>query len=277
MFELPDAKRVRREDLYDSVSDREDAAGPEHEEAAVEDAELRAKLNARLSSLLSANLKIPPTGGDGDVSMADAGAEARQATTNGGDDERQEAEEAEFDFRLFSTSAPSQKVVLAAKEEEAATGGDVPFARRPISHYIRGELSAEEKEQFQLSAVSAQDVFAAASQRAWGFEVPWRVTKITVFAKKPGQPVVGTAVSAEDKKKKKTRPGKKTRIVLRIREKAKKEEMEKKKAEQKKKQNQAISKEEHLKEKKKRLNREKKLKRRQKEKEKKAASGGGGG
>ncbi|KAK4228213.1 hypothetical protein QBC38DRAFT_415066 [Podospora fimiseda] len=259
MFELPDAKRVRREDLYDD-SDRD--ATPE---AAEKDIELRQKLNERLSSLLAIDLNVSSTTkqeDDDDVAPP----------------ENDEKEEAEFDFRLFSTSTPSQKVVIKTKEEEGlgSTGGEVPFARRPISHYIRGELTKEEKEKFRLAAISAQDVFAMASQRAWGFEAPWRVTKITVVGKKGvgQQPVFGTAV---EEKKKKTRPGKNKRIVLRIKEKKLKEEMERKKAEMEKKQSQLMSKEEHLREKKKRLNREKKLKRRQKEKEKKAAAGGGGG
>ncbi|KAK3994777.1 hypothetical protein QBC44DRAFT_391015 [Cladorrhinum sp. PSN332] len=259
MFELPDAKRVRREDLYDSDrSDRERDASPELE--GENDAELREKLNAKLSSLLAINLS--PAGGD-EVSAADR---------DGG------AEEAEFDFRLFSTSAPSQKVVIGTREEEAIPGEHVPFARRPMSHYIRGELTAQEKEQFRLAAVSAEDVFNAASQRAWGYEVPWRVTRITVVGHKgqQHQPVFGTAVEAEGKRKK-TRPGKKTRIVLRTREKAKREEMEKRKAEVEKRQNQLMSKEEHMREKKKRLNRERKLKRKMKEKEKKGVVGGGGG
>jgi len=269
---------VRREDLYDSGSDPGDAFEPGETE---EEAELRAKLNARLSSLISLNLITPPAGGDEGVSMT--GTESPQVAKKDEQEESEaptqtqaEAEEAEFAFRLFSTSAPSQTVVLASKDQEVALGEDVPFARRPISHYIRGELSAQEKEQFRLAAISAQDVLAAASQRAWGLEVPWRVTKITVVAKKGAQPVVGPAAEAADKRKK-TRPGKKRRIVLRKRDKKKQEEMGTRKAQPERKQSQMMSKEAHLREKKKRLNRERKLKRRQKEKEKKAAAGGGGG
>lgn len=270
---------MRREDLYDSGSDRGGAFEPGETE---EDAELRAELNARLSSLISLNLITPPAGGDEGVFVVDtepppvAKKDEQEESDKAPTQTQAEAEEAEFAFRLFSTSAPSQTVVLASKDQDVASGEDVAFARRPISHYVRGELSAQEKEQFQLAAISAQDVLAAASQRAWGLEVPWRVTKITVAAKKGAQPVVGPAVEAPDKRKK-TRPGKKRRIVLRIRDKKKQEEMGKKKAQLEKRQSQMMSKEEHMREKRKRLNRERKLKRRQKEKEKKAAAGIEGG
>jgi hypothetical protein len=159
-----------------------------------------------------------------------------------------------------------------------AAEGDVPFSgpalsQRALSHYIRGELAPHEREQFQRAAVTAQDVVSWAGQRAWGLEVPWRVTQIRVVVKGTGQQQQqqqqGVAVAGAEKKKTK-RLGKKSRIVLRKRDKARKEAedaLEKLKS----------SKEEHLKEKKKRLNREKKLKRRLKEKEKKLAAKGEAG
>lgn len=189
--------------------------------------------------------------------------------------EEEEAAAEEFEFRLFSTSAP-QKIVLPSKEEEEGAGETV-IADRPISYYIRGELTAEQQEQFRQAAVTAQDIMEWAKQRAWGLEVPWRVKKIvvTVKGKKAEGVAEATAQHGKDQgqaeveggKKKKKRLGKKGRIAFRIKEKARKEKEE---AEMK----QKMTKEEHLKEKKKRLNREKKLKRRQKEKEKKMAAGG---
>lgn len=156
--------------------------------------------------------------------------------------------------------------MLAPEEDEAPFSGPA-LSQRPISYYIRGELSLHETEQFQRAAVTGQDVLAWAGQRAWGLEMPWRVTKITVTVKGK-ESADGQQQSVTGTKKK--RPGKKSRIVLRKRDKAKKEAaaaLEKQK----------MSKEEHLKEKKKRLNREKKLKRRQKEKEKKLAQKGAAG
>jgi len=178
--------------------------------------------------------------------------------------------EAEFEFRLFSSSTAAPKVVLASEEEEKPYTGPA-ISQRHVSHYIRGELSPHEREQFARAAVTGQDVLAWAGQRAWGLEVPWRVTKISLVVNGKGladgqQRVAGV----EEGKTKKKRLGKKGRIVLRKREKVKKEAAAA--AERQK-----ITKEEHLKEKKQRLNRERKLKRRQKEREKKAAARGAGG
>lgn len=328
MFEVPDAKRVRRDELFGSGAS-ERASSPDTADEA--EAEAKAQLlNAKLSSLLS--LKFEFDGGVAEDDKATSAAKQpikaqtkqpevtkkeektqkkkektkqtgqKDESTSSDDDEsdsdedtpmqdqlpqEQEEEEApEFEFRLFSTSAPS-KIVLPSKEEEEGAGETV-IADRPLSYYIRGELTPEQQEQFQAAAVTSQDIYSWAKQRAWGLEVPWRVKKIIVSVKGKGaegaealygQPIVtGTEVQQQQQetaggeqqqeKKKKKRLGKKGRIAFRIKEKARKEKEE---AEQKEK----MTKEEHLKEKKKRLNREKKLKRRQKEKEKKMAGKAG--
>ncbi|KAK4193151.1 hypothetical protein QBC35DRAFT_165784 [Podospora australis] len=255
MFELPDAKRVRREEVFtsDHESDSEITPG-------VADESTRAKLNERLSSLLSLNINLPPPVQE-DTPMGDAEVNEKE-------------EEEEFAFRLFSTSTPSAAVVLVKKEEEIPSDGrEIPFKPRPLDYYIRPELSPEQKAQFEYSAVTAEDVKTIAQQRAWGLEVPWRVTKISVVTSTP-KPGSGEVRADGEGKKKKTRPGKKKRIVLRIEAKKKKEEEEKRR--QKKEQKKAAlatdaEKEEALKAKKARLNRERKLKRRQKAREEKAA------
>lgn len=180
--------------------------------------------------------------------------------------------EPEFEFRLFSSAAP-QKIVLApadgtGKIDENSGGIVEP---RPLSYYIRGELSPEQREQFAAAAVTAADILQGAKQRAWGLELPWRVTKTTVGPSSSGnQKGGGNQAGGSDGiaggKKSKGKLGKKARIATRTKQKALLE-LEKQK----------MTKEEHLKEKRKRLNREKKLKRRQKEKEKKAAAAGGVG
>lgn len=115
--------------------------------------------------------------------------------------------------------------------------------------------------------MSAEYVLADAKRRRWGLEKPWRVIHINPNSNSalprtmPGSSK--EAGSAEEKKTKRTRPGKKHRIKLRVREKAAREHEETTKK-------LVLDKEQHLQEKKKRLNRERKLKRRQKEREKKA-------
>ncbi|KAJ4306396.1 hypothetical protein N0V88_001196 [Collariella sp. IMI 366227] len=257
MFEIPDAKRVRREELYDSSSDR---SSPERETE--DDAALREKLNARLSNLLSlefSTITAPPQPVE-QTSTQDA----QPANV----DEIADEEE-EFAFRLFSTSE-IQKVVLVSEDDAKFEGPAI--SQRPISHYIRRELTPAEREQFRIATVTGQDILAWARQRAWGLEVPWRVTKLTVVGK-AGKGAAASETQLEgsvEGKKKKKRLGKKSRIMMRKREKVRKEAEA---VEEKKK----MSKEEHLKEKKKRLNREKKLKRRAKEKEKKMAGKGEAG
>ncbi|KAK4203909.1 hypothetical protein QBC40DRAFT_274128 [Triangularia verruculosa] len=253
MFEVPGAKRVRREDLYSS-SDEEDV---QDNGASPQDADI---LRQKLSSLLAIDLAAPPpqNATEVDVSMVDADQEPAKLPS----ENEANQEEEEFVFRLFS-SAPVQTVVLAPKDDEViASAEDVPFKERPISYYIQQPLSPEEQEKIRHSALSGQDVLALSKQRAWGLEVPWRVTKIEIVSNKKPVKSTGGGKVVEEEDKKKKRPGKKTRIKLRIREQKRKEEEGKK-----------LTKEEHLKEKKKRLNREKKLKRRQKEKAKKAVNG----
>ncbi|KAK3903757.1 hypothetical protein C8A05DRAFT_32496 [Staphylotrichum tortipilum] len=259
MFDLPDAKRVRREDLYSSP-DRD--SSPEVEDS-VAATELRAKLNARLSSLFALDAQPAPT--------------TDEPESQDQEQDQDQDEPAEFAFRLFSTPAETttaaaevQKVVLAPDDEAEMPYTGPALSQRPLSSYIRGPLSPREQEQFFQAAVTGADVHAWAGWRAWGLEVPWRVTKISVVLGKGQQAKPGVVgVGGVVEKKKGKRPGKKSRIVLRKREKAKKEAVE---AAGK----QKVSKEEHLKEKKKRLNRERKLKRRQKEREKKATAKGEG-
>ncbi|KAK0614109.1 hypothetical protein B0T14DRAFT_570083 [Immersiella caudata] len=249
MFEVPDAKRVRREDLFDSSSERGSSPDEENEIAA---ARLRTKLNAQLSNLLAVNV--------------DAGRQGDEDVTMGEDGGDEQPPEEEFEFRLFSTSGPSQKIVLSTEGKHEGPA----LSQRPTSFYVRGELTPEELERFKSAAVNGADVIAEARKRAWGLEVPWRVTEIVVSTGRKQHRTSAQAATASGTKAtegepgKRKRPGKKQRIKLRKEEKSKKEDEKKK-----------MTKEEHLKEKKKRLNREKKIKRRQKEKEKKAAMKGG--
>lgn len=269
---------MRRDELYGSSSD----GGDDQSEDGVADAEERARLNEQLSSLLGLDLSAAepapaPEQGPGAADSHDEqheGAEAQEERNH----------EEEFEFRLFSTSAGTSapaKVVLSASDDEDAARGDGAFVRpsRPDSYYLAGEATSEQQERYRWAAVTAHDVAAVASKRAWGLERPWRVVKISLSSKKSpnrtaGVPAGTTATSqdAEDGPKRK-RPGKKRRIAVRTKARAETERREAEKARREAEEKQRVSKEEHLLEKKKRLNREKKLKRRAKEKEKKLAAG----
>ncbi|KAI1651694.1 uncharacterized protein F4817DRAFT_323317 [Daldinia loculata] len=257
MFDIPDAKRIRREELYDSASDEEALQDDQW------DSTLREKLNAQFSGLLDLSFAA-----DGDT-RAQQVPESQVGNANenpkDGDDVEEPQEEA-FTFRLFRDEEPLRRVILEPQNAGAEKSGDGAFvvAKRPISYYLAGELSPEAANRFRMAAVSADYLFQDAKRRRWGLEKPWKVTTITITTNnKISAPdsSVGKNATA-DVEKKKRRPGKKRRIILRTREKAKKEQEEAAKL-------QTVEKEEHLKDKKKRLNRQKKLKRRAKEREKK--------
>ncbi|OIW29894.1 hypothetical protein CONLIGDRAFT_680699 [Coniochaeta ligniaria NRRL 30616] len=259
MFDVPDAKRVRRDELYSSESEGDAVA---HRQ---EDAATRAKLNERLARMYSLDVVGPgaPGAGDSDEELPDAPAD--------GDDQ----EEPAFEFRLFSTAGSAPKVVVNDEDD----GDGAILSSRPKSFHLKEDFTPEELERFRQVAVEYTDIVQGAQQRAWGLEVPWRVTKITV---KPG-PGTSSTVQKGGKSKttteepdKRKRPGKKRRIAFRIKENERIQKEEERKAKEEAAAKHRLTKEEHLKEKKKRLNREKKLKRRQKEKEKKMAGKSGG-
>ncbi|KAI0977157.1 hypothetical protein F4678DRAFT_412040 [Xylaria arbuscula] len=261
MFSLPEVKRVRREDLDDSASDpaSSDEGGPHDLQA---DPALRARLHAQLSSILNLSFAAAPAAQEHQADSANA-----QPASNAQQDGVNPQEDGAFAFRLFRDEAPTHTVVLTSNEDKAAQGnGGFVVPSRPRTHYIASAPSPEQVSEYRSVAVTAEYLLADAKRRRWGLEKPWRIIHITPD---PGSAVSGGTIpgseksSGQQEKKKRTRPGKKHRILLRVREKEKRERGEAVKK-------LALDKEQHLQEKKKRLNRERKLKRRQKEREKKA-------
>ncbi|KAI5921353.1 hypothetical protein F4810DRAFT_678650 [Camillea tinctor] len=259
MFEIPDAKRVRREDLYGSASDEEDDHDDQLESAAQE------KLHARLSGLLSFSFVEDESGQKDQPTDKPLDGAIVEGT---GTEAIEEAGEEAFVFRLFRDEEPSHTVVLTKDDELVGQGGDggLVVPKRPQSYYFADDPSPEIAMRFRMAAVSADYLLKDARRNRWGLEKPWKVTSITISTRKEG-PIGGSESQAAEKKRK--RPGKKRRIILRVREKAKQEREE---AEKK----HSTEKEQHLKDKKKRLNREKKLKRRAKAREAKQTTGGDG-
>ncbi|KAL0944063.1 nucleolar protein [Colletotrichum truncatum] len=259
MFELPDAKRVRREDLNSSSEDE----APQRDDQ--QDAELLAKLHARMAGMLdlsSVEQQLPTTTTTKKVKKA----LPKPAASKGDDDDESQPEEKddaekgndepeEFEFRLFST-APVTKIALVDEDELALEKEGAMARKKPLSYYIAEEATPAAKEGFAFAAVTGEDVLERAKQRWWGMETPWRVTEIKTTPKKGTE----TKDGENEETARRRRPGKKKRIALRMKEREKK-----KKAEEAVKAK--TNKEEHLKEKKKRLNRLKKLRRRAKDKE----------
>ncbi|KAM0558541.1 hypothetical protein ACHAPJ_004736 [Fusarium lateritium] len=258
MFEVPQAKRVRREDLNGSDNGAENESDDD-----IQDAELRAKLNAQIARSLGLDDSYAEQYSD--VVMEDS---HPTGSKESGDDDIAGAEpaeddhEEEFAFRLFSKAPPTQKVVL---EEDTGPTGDGTFVSgRPLSYYVVTNVPAQQRQEYAIAAMSGDQVLAKSHDRFWGLELPWKVTTITVTRKAtPGDK------TEEDATKGKRRPGKKQRISLRKRAKAKEE---KEAADAQK----MAKKEEHIKDKKKRMNRLKKLRKRAKAREQKQGANGGG-
>ncbi|RDA84365.1 hypothetical protein CP532_2604 [Ophiocordyceps camponoti-leonardi (nom. inval.)] len=248
MFELPEAKRVRREDL-------EASDGISHISDDDTNAALRASLQAQLEKSLRFDLgDAKPT--TNKVRGEEATLQAPRDLNEGGDDG------GEFDFRLFSTAGSVPKVVLDA-DSELPGDGDI-VAKRPPTHYL-ASIPEELRKEYEVASVSGEDVLARSRCRSWGLELPWKVITITTISKaglKSGLTMESAADAGAGKRK---RPGKKTRIALRKRERVARERHDLKAK-------QEVEKAEHLKNKKTKLNRTKKLRRRAKDKEKKLAT-----
>ncbi|KAI2473875.1 hypothetical protein F4781DRAFT_379196 [Annulohypoxylon bovei var. microspora] len=261
MFEVPNAKRVRREDLYESGSDGESTQNDQL------DSTLRGQLNAQLSSLL--DLSFIANGDAEAQNPSESQIEANEDPVDDGDDIKKSGEEA-YTFRLFRNEEPSRKVVLESQDVGTEKDGDGALvAKRPISYYLASEPPPEVANKFRVAAVSADYLLQDANKRRWGLEKPWKVTTITITTNKKATASSGPASynATIGIGKQKKRPGKKRRIILRVREKAKKEQEETAKK-------QLVDKEQHLKEKKQRLNKQKKLKRRAKAREMKQGTKG---
>jgi hypothetical protein len=110
--------------------------------------------------------------------------------------------------------------------------------------------------------VSGEDVLKAGKKKAWGLEVPWRVTVLLQSSPSSKSKPTQLSKQREGEDGKKTKPNKKRRIILRERKKKKDSADEARRKERE-------VKEEAEREKKTRRNREKKVKRKLKEKAKK--------
>ncbi|PHH84781.1 hypothetical protein CDD83_1405 [Cordyceps sp. RAO-2017] len=264
MFELPEAKRVRREELESADS----SDGSEGADRAL-DAELRARLGAQIATSLG--LHTTPRAGEG---AQQESSRTEGASRGPGDQDAAQTHDdddlGEFAFRLFHTAEATATVVLRPEDEARGPGGIV--ARRPAAHYLAARAPAARRREYEFAAVDGDDVLARSRAPAWGLEMPWKVTKIatTITHMARDSDTHTTRASASPPPATRRRPGKKRRIAMRKRERTRKEQVElMAKADREK--------EEHFKDKKKRLNRVKKLRKRAKDKEKKLAATDGAG
>ncbi|KAL7925359.1 hypothetical protein ACQKWADRAFT_283794 [Trichoderma austrokoningii] len=274
MFEVPDAKRVRREDLHAS-----DESSWSESEA---DAELEARLNAQIAKSLGLDesafrapkpqttdtlpiitkSKVEARKKDEELS-SDEDSEPRTQAEGSPAKEGGEDDDEVYAFRLFSAAGPAPQVVL--ENTNRVVEGKI-IRGRPLSYYLATDLSPEKRQQYEMAAVSGEDVIERSKGRAWGLELPWRVQTIKVTRKAGRRDRESMAHVEDDQPAKRKRPGKKRRTAMRIKARAEAQAAEA--AKQK-----MAEKEEHVKDKKKRLNRLKKLRRRAKKKTEKGRGG----
>ncbi|MCJ1282408.1 hypothetical protein MMC26_001731 [Xylographa opegraphella] len=254
MLEVPNAKRVRRQDLY-STSTSPRSSSP--------DQNVKALLKQQYESLHQA-----PTGEASSEPLAEPEASRGSALDQTDADER---EDDGYEFRLFAQSTigtlsskaeptkPSRIVLRSPSPEVGQPGFIQP--RRPDSYYFTTKATVEEESRYESAAVSGEAVQAEQLRRWPGCELSWRVRTIKLSS--TGSTKLSAATSDVPARKKQA--GKKRRIVLRKRlvlEKAKKAALSMSKAER----------EAAEREKRTRRNREKKVKRKVKEKLKKTVS-----
>ncbi|PYH75237.1 DUF2011 domain-containing protein [Aspergillus vadensis CBS 113365] len=292
MFDLPSAKRVRREELLSRTSTSPSPSPPP--ESSLTD------VHQRLGALLDIDSLLAPPSDD---------PTPQHSTTNADEEEEQE-----FEFRLFSAPAKSSSKnedkpaarAGAAVESSSSTTTQAQKLRIRVRSPTPGAVGVEdgrfvnpfrgwgyyfsapgmmagEKEdglrrleeeerlrekrrQFEDVAVSGVQVVGFSGVSWPGCHLPWRVVTLKSEKKSKGAAVTCAKDPAERAPTSLKKPGKKRRIQLRKRVSAAEE---RKKKEEEKKLLEA--------EKRNRKNREKKIKRRQKAREEKAAKAAAAG
>ncbi|KAL2067666.1 hypothetical protein VTL71DRAFT_15762 [Oculimacula yallundae] len=312
MFDLPDAKRIRRSDLNRSRSSSPSSDISQTEANATL---LQAKL-AAIYGPIEYDVPLASTEAkrDGweDVHARERVAgkkesqrkQERDGDTDSNSTSENEEEtttsllarnpsptpsEHEYEFSLFRPSHTSTAINQPHSQTIILSSSPGPregriLSSRPLSHFIAKKADGKRKAELQYAAVSGEQVLQGRERRAWGLEVQWRVRVlrdgVLSVNVKPGQSAEGDQWPSSGS----------TTTALRDIEvggKSKPHKPNKKRriflrtqarkreiAEEARKKARA-GKEEAEKEKRTRLNRAKKVKRRLKEKAKKAEGGGG--
>ncbi|KAL1895532.1 hypothetical protein Cpir12675_003221 [Ceratocystis pirilliformis] len=261
MFELPDAKRVRRHELNGSDSESHHSSDEEI------DSIVREKLRTKLSSALEFSFDFVPAG----KASKDACSSIDINMTDALGNEEGTDEPEEFEFRLFaSDAAQATKVVLESDKPVELGEGAVLMPSRPLTYYLAPRATGKLRDEFDFAAVSGDEVMAYAQQRWWGCEMPWKVVagipekcSLTLpWTTIATSPLAGSNGGAM---RRRAKPCKKMRIKKHINERSERAEREEK-------ERRNMSKEELLRDKKKRANLAKKQRRRAKAKENKLNS-----
>ncbi|KAL1795791.1 hypothetical protein ACET3X_006015 [Alternaria dauci] len=235
MFDVPDAKRVRRHELHSPASSPRNSPDPDLEQL------LRSKIQTDFTY-----------------------------TTAADDDADDANDEDETELRLFAAPAnaapQSHKIRISSPDADSGEAGLA--VKKPRSYYFADGPTSEAEQEFRAAALEGRSVLEL-SQQPWpGCALPWKVRNISP-AGMTKEVLVGhppMLVLVQDKAHKRTRKGKKSRIAIRKKlQEAKNKESEAARL--------AREKEEAKREKNTRRNREKKLKQKAKQLAKRAADG----
>ncbi|KAF2206988.1 hypothetical protein CERZMDRAFT_102834 [Cercospora zeae-maydis SCOH1-5] len=193
------------------------------------------------------------------------------------DQERENGAEDGLEFQLFAPSAGNPentsgiaKIRLDSPDLANAEPGLINPHRDP-SYYFTSTPSPVEQQNFQVAAMSGQDIIAQSRNPWLGMAYPWKVLHLPQTRKQqnvlaPSDALFAKLVGSQGVQKR-TRPGKKARMAVRTK-------LAAAKAKQEEKQKAAEIKEAEEREKRTRRNREKKVKKKNREKAKKAGVNG---
>lgn len=323
MFELPNAKRVRRGTVssadHSSSSGREDTSDVEHEALHIQDEAANAQhsdsghttgsMSVSATELPDAPIdygfsyEFIDTVNDGPnevpkpALLNDEEAQASKQEADPDDAEDRSKDQAQtYEFSLFkpevktdqledgSGQAPKHYITIRPRSPTPTLAEAGIVRQRPDGYYFTSSAPPETqqtlKSQYAASAMSTADLIKLSQQPHQGMTMPWRVIHVAASrlvtpkgvseARIEGLPA---ARFAADEDRRRARPSKKRRTLLRQRVEARKQAM--KSAEE-----QAKAAELAEREKRARRNREKKFKKRDRDKKKKLearlSSGGGG-
>ena len=187
----------------------------------------------------------------------------------------------ELDFRLFAATKqaePSggtqpqaaQKILLRSPSVDNANAGFIQ-PERNSDYYFAKPLSPKEKENFDASALTGQQIFALSNNSPWpGSAYPWRMLQLPVSnvhkSIRSQESSSLRKLVGEEATLKRRRPGKKHRIKLRTKHAALQSKQQASRVA-------AESKEAAEREKRTRRNREKKVKKKMRDKAKKVQAG----
>lgn len=188
-----------------------------------------------------------------------------------------EDDENEFAFQLFAPaagkSAESNSVAKIRLESPDLTDAEPGLLNpnRDSKYYFTGSPTSEELQNFSIAAVNGSDILSQSTSVWPGMAYSWKVLHVPTTKKQrrllePSNAMFAKLLGKEAVPKR-TRPGKKARLAVRIKLAAAKTKQEEK-------QKAAEAKEVEEREKRTRRNREKKVKKKNREKAKKAEAGG---